>query len=167
MKSFAHKLFLITVFITTFTSCTKEDTGVYFNEINTLTEVKTTYSSLEFEILEIINDYRVSMNLSPLKKLNIISSVAFSHTDYMVKSGEVNHYNFGERQQLLITNANAKSVGENVAYGFNTAQGVVNAWLNSDEHRALIENSAYNNVGISTEKNSENRNYFTLMFIEK
>lgn len=167
MKPFANKLFLITAFILTFTSCTKEDTGVYFNEMNTIPEVKTSYSEIEFEILETINNYRVSINLLPLERLNIISSVAFSHTDYMVKSGEVNHYNFGERQQLLVSNANAKSVGENVAYGYNSAQGVVNAWLNSDEHRALIENSAYTNVGISTEKNSENRNYFTLMFIEK
>ena len=56
---------------------------------------------------------------------------------------------------------------KNVAYGFNSSVGVVNAWLNSEGHRVIIENDNYTHFGISIEKNSEGRNYFTQMFIKK
>ena len=102
-----------------------------------------------------------------MSKLDIISYVAESHTVYMVETGLVNHDNFPERNQKLVESANAKSVGENVAYGFNSAKGVVDAWLKSDAHRAIIENEKYTHFGISTERNSEGRNYFTQIFIKR
>ena len=39
--------------------------------------------------------------------------------------------------------------GENIAYGFPTASGVVSAWLASPGHRANIEQPAYRSTGIS------------------
>ncbi len=93
--------------------------------------------------------------------------MADGHTDYMVQNGTVSHDNFSQRVETLMNNAQAKSVAENVAYGFNSAQGVINSWLNSDEHRTIIENQNYTHFGISTESNSEGRNYFTQIFIKK
>jgi len=164
MKSFQFKIvtfFLLSILIT---SCAKEEDGVYFNELN---ETKVTYTSIELEILNLVNDHRISIGLNSLEKLDIISSVALTHTTYMVSTGSVDHYNFPQRQENLAINANAKSVGENVAYGYNSAKGVVDAWLKSDGHRALIENENYTHFGISTEKNSEDRNYFTQIFIKQ
>lgn len=37
--------------------------------------------------------------------------------------------------------------GENLAYGFNNSQAVVNGWMNSPGHRANILNERYENVG--------------------
>jgi uncharacterized protein YkwD len=67
----------------------------------------------------------------------------------------------------LQNNANAKKVGENVAYGYGTAEGVVNGWLNSPAHKKIIETEEYTHFGISTEKDSSNRNYFTQIFISR
>ena len=165
MKSIQYKLVVLLLSCAVFfTSCVKEDDGIYFNEIN---EVKVTYSTIELEILDKVNIHRESLGLKPLENLDVISSVALSHTSYMVEIDKVNHDHFLQRQENLELKADAKSVGENVAYGYNSSKGVVEAWLESDAHRAIIENDKYTHFGISTEKNSEGRNYFTQIFIKR
>jgi uncharacterized protein YkwD len=137
---------------------------IYFNELSLK---PVSYTSLETEVLDKINDYRTSIGDPILKKLDIVSAVADSHTEYMVETGKVDHSGFEERQKNLMEKANAKSVGENVAYGYTTSTEVVNAWLKSESHRALIENKNYTHFGISTEKNDLGRNYYTIIFIKK
>jgi len=164
LKTILYYQIVITLLCTLLSSCSKEDDGIYFETFN---ETEVNYSEIELEIFGLVNDYRVSKNLTPLAKMNVISTVAESHTTYMAKIGKVNHDNFSERHQKLVKNADAKTVGENVGYGFNSAEGVVKAWLNSDAHRAIIEKEHYTHFGISTRQNSEGRNYFTQIFIER
>ena len=122
--------------------------------------------AIEIEILELINNHRIELGLNPLNNLNIIKSVAYTHTDYMVEINQVNHDFFYQRKNSLIQNAGAESVTENVAYGYSTAQAVVNAWINSDNHRANLEGD-YTDFDISAEQNSEGRWYYTNIFIKK
>jgi uncharacterized protein YkwD len=164
MKTLQTKIPLIFAFVLLLTSCTPEDDGIFFDSI---LETKTVYSDIELEILDLVNNYRATKNLNPLEKLNIISSVALDHTNYMVEKGEVNHDNFAERHEKLVLNADALKVGENVAYGYSSAKSVVNAWIKSDGHREIIENEDYTHFGISTEMNDEGRYFFTQLFIEQ
>ena len=122
--------------------------------------------TIEIEILELINNHRIEVGLNPLNNLNIIKSVAFTHTDYMVEINQVNHDNFFQRKNSLIQNAGAASVSENVAYGYSTAQAVVTAWLNSPSHKQNMEGD-YSDFDISAEQNSEGRWYYTNIFIKK
>jgi uncharacterized protein YkwD len=122
---------------------------------------------MESDILELVNKHREKLNLNKLTSLNVISSVADGHTDYMINTGTISHDNFANRAQLLVDNADAKTVGENVAYGYGTAHGVLNGWLNSSEHKKIIEDPDYTHFGISTKADDEGRNYFTHIFIEK
>lgn len=167
MKSIAPQLLsmlLCTVFLF---SCSPEDDGIYFNESSEVINTTVSYSGMETDILTLVNEYRINQGLSSLTTLNIISGVADGHTNYMISTGTVSHDNFDSRAQALITNANAKKVSENVAYGYGTAQGVVNAWLNSPDHKKAIDDPKNTHFGISTECNSEGRNYFTQIFIQK
>ena len=66
----------------------------------------------------------------------------------------------------MIQNAGAERVSENVAYGYSSAQGVVNAWMNSQGHRENLEGD-YTDFDISAEQNNEGRWYFTNIFIKK
>ena len=84
----------------------------------------------------------------------------------MAEVGEANHDHFPERQQKLVLYADAKTVGENVAFGFNSAQSVFNAWLKSESHKKIIEYSEYTHFGISIKTDMLGRNYFTQMFIK-
>jgi len=167
MKTLPLNLILLFLLSSILFSCSSEDDGIFFEESNeTVNTDNVSYSVMETEILNLVNEHRNSIGLSSLNTLNIISGVADGHTNYMIKVGTVNHDNFPQRSQTLMDNANAKSVGENVAYGFNSAQGVVNGWLNSEEHKKIIENPNYTHFGISTDSNSTNRNYFTQIFIK-
>jgi len=64
----------------------------------------------QLEILELINNHRLSLGLNPLEDMSIIKSVAYSHTDYMVDKDEVSHHNFFTRSDYLKSNAGAKKV---------------------------------------------------------
>jgi len=162
-SKFKFPLFIILSIL--ITSCSPE--GDSTTSVKDLNLKPVEYSALENGVLDQINSYRNSIGSPTLKKLDIVSYVATTHTDYMVETGNVDHSGFEERQQDLMENAGAKSVGENVAYGYSTSEEVVNAWLKSDSHRALIENKNFTHFGISTETNSLGREYYTLMFIKK
>jgi len=122
--------------------------------------------TIEIEILELINNHRLSIGLNPLRNMDIIKSQAYGHTDYMVDQNEVSHDNFYSRKNYLTSNTGAKSVSENVAYGFTSAQSVVNAWLNSEGHKQNIEGN-FTDFDISAEKNVDGKWYYTNIFIKK
>ncbi len=168
MKSLTPKLIAVLILSIALFSCSNDEDGIYFDETSEIAIVeKTQYSSIELEILDLVNAHRQSLGLQTLKTLDIVSSVAEGHTNYMIQTGQISHDNFPKRSETLIKNANAKAVGENVAYGYGSAESVVNGWLNSEGHREVIESTKYTHFGISTECNSEGRNYFTHMFINK
>ncbi|MHB1147848.1 MAG: CAP domain-containing protein [Lutibacter sp.] len=167
MKTHAPKLFALLLLTTLLLSCAKEEDGVYFNENSEVVNTKVVYSAMESEIVSLVNAHRTSLGLSALNTLNLVSGVADGHTNYMIEAGTISHDNFSERAQILMEQAGAKTVGENVGYGYSTAEGVVNAWIASDSHRKIMENPDYTHFGISTDSNTENRNYFTNIFIKK
>ncbi|NLP57425.1 CAP domain-containing protein [Lutibacter sp. B1] len=160
-------LFLISLILF---SCTKEEEvfKTSSDKIGVLIDTTSvTCTSIETEILDLVNEHRKSLGMQTLKPLTIISAVAESHTKYMIETGEVNHDDFYLREQALVSEAGAKSVAENVAYGYVSASNAVNAWLQSESHRNIIENPNFTHFGISIDTNTEGRNYFTQMFIKK
>ena len=167
MKPLTLKLFLLVFLSVVLFSCAKEDDGIYLNQTAEVVNKNVSYSKIENDILNLVNEHRTSIGLGTLTKMDLVSGVADGHTEYMVKNGTISHDNFDERAQELMDNAGAKSVGENVAYGYTTAESVVKGWLNSPEHKAIIENPNFTHFGISTEANSDGRNFFTQMFIKK
>jgi uncharacterized protein YkwD len=84
----------------------------------------------------------------------------------MIEVDHVSHDNFFQRKQTLQHSASANNVSENVAFGFTSAESVVNAWLNSESHRATIEGD-YTDFDISAEQNNEGDWYFTNIFIKR
>lgn len=122
--------------------------------------------AIEIEALELINNHRITNGLSALRDLGTIKAVAFTHTDYMIEVSDVSHDNFYQRKLSLETNANARIVSENVAFGFSSAQSVVNAWLNSPGHKANIEGD-FTDFDISAEQDEDGKWYFTNIFIKR
>jgi uncharacterized protein YkwD len=167
MKPHILKLSLVVFLSFVLFSCSKEDDGIYLNTTTEVVNKNVTYSKIENDILDLVNVHRTSLGLTTLTKLNVVSGVADGHTEYMIETGKISHDNFDERAQELMDKAGAKSVAENVAYGYTTAESVVNGWLNSPEHKAIIENPNFTHFGISTEANNDGRNFFTQMFIKK
>lgn len=164
MKFTLPQLFQVVILTIVFISCSPEHDGIYFD--NTLS-TEFNHSQLELDILKLVNEHRSLIGKKELSKLDVISSVASTHTKYMAEIKEVNHDNFPERHGKLVQNAQAKLVGENVAFGFNSAKSVVKAWLNSPEHKKIMESENYTHFGISTQSDEDGRKYFTQIFIKK
>ncbi|WP_242206173.1 CAP domain-containing protein [Aestuariivivens insulae] len=122
--------------------------------------------TIEVQILNLINDHRLSLGLTPLNDMKVVKSVAFSHTDYMVDNNTVSHDNFYKRSTYLKENAGATKVSENVAYGYTSAESVVKAWIKSEGHKSNIEGD-FTNFDISAEQNEEGKWYYTNIFIKK
>ncbi len=164
MKSF-FKLFLVSALLFFLTSCSTDSTEDMIEETNQ-TIVIPQSKTIEIEIMELINAYRISEGLSSLSNNDAIKGQAYSHTDYMVVNNNVSHDNFYSRKSYLENNEGALKVSENVAYGYSSAESVVNAWLNSDGHKQNIEGD-YTEFEISAEQNDQGKWYFTNIFIKK
>ncbi|UNY98662.1 CAP domain-containing protein [Zhouia spongiae] len=153
-------LVMMPVFLT---SCSKEE---LLSEENVAIDIKIEDLSLQEMVVELINDHREDSNLKVLDYLKAVKDVAASHTDYMIEKGEVSHEYFFTREKELKEKVNAILVGENVAYGYSTAKGVVDAWLASTKHRDNIDGD-FTHIGVSAKKNAEGRVYYTLMLVKK
>jgi len=146
-------------------SCSKDE-GVDNQETNleaALNLSKETDWEMANDVLFLINEHRATLNLSPiLVDRNLATDHAVLHTQYMMAADEISHDNFGQRSQALIQNG-AQSVGENVALGYLSAETVVNAWLQSESHRDVIEGN-YTHAGFGFFKDERGTYYFTQLF---
>lgn len=152
---------ILIVLLTSF-SCSKDE----IQEDIIQEEVKVKYESIDVEILELLNAYRISNGLQSLELLNPISAEAIIHNDFMISENEISHTNFYARSQKIIEKTRAVAVSENLATGYSSAASVVNAWLNSPSHKANIDDARYNYVGVSTKKDPNGKYYFTNIFAQ-
>lgn len=170
MNIFKTSLLIITVTYLLL-SCSKDDIGnvnlenenVNLIDLNLASETDWVIAN---EIAVLINDHRTSMGLSKIKTdTQYATAYAVEHTKYMIKVNNVNHDGFFTRSTAL-KKVGAKSVGENVAFGYSTAQSVVNAWLRSPSHKKIIE-GFFSHSGFGIIKNKAGKYYFTLLFYRK
>ncbi len=156
------------VFMCLVTSCQKDE-GVASEEVNysiDLNLAQETDWRMADEILVRINEHRTSIGLSEIiKDQQYASAYAVDHTQYMIDIERINHDNFSVRSKAL-KDRGAKVVGENVAFGYTTAEAVVTAWLNSEGHREIIEGN-YTHSGFGIMKSSKGKYYFTQLFYRK
>lgn len=147
------------------TSCSTDsldEDAVITNQILSAPDAKP----LEIEALELLNAYRIDKGLNALSNNDTVKAVAFTHSDYMRESNDVSHYNFFVRKQSLQQKENARIVSENVAFGFTSAQSLVDAWINSPSHRSNIEGD-YTHFDISAEQDENGDWYYTNIFMKR
>ncbi len=155
-------------FLFLFTSCSKDsvETTEEANYSIDLNLAQETDWQLADDILDLVNEHRVSLGLSTIKRdQQYASAYAVEHTKYMIDMDRINHDNFGIRSAAL-KDRGASSVGENVAFGYTSAEDVVIAWLNSPSHKDIIEGS-YTHSGFGVIPNENGTFYFTQLFYSK
>ena len=150
-----------------FVSCTAEDTPTTEeNASNPAIVLNYEYSPVELETMALINDYRVSIGLNALEKINHVSYKSEEHDEYMIANNVVNHDDFEARSENIIKVLKAKKVSENIAYNFNSAKGAFDAWLKSESHKENIEGD-FTHFGISIRENPANgKKYYTNIFVK-
>jgi len=168
MFNFIKQLCLVIACIITLISCSKEN-AISENEqqaksVNLSNSI--TYTSMESEILDDINNYREGVGMQALSRADEVTYQADDHTVYMTSNEVVNHDNFNVRYDNLVSGVGAKAVAENVAFGYGNADAVVKAWIDSEGHRINIEGD-FTHFGISVDKDKNGKNYFTNIFMRR
>ncbi|WP_373518154.1 CAP domain-containing protein [Pricia sp.] len=156
MKMRMH-LVALAVFVCILDSCTKEsDEPLNIVESQNVTEV-------EQELLNAVNDHRISLGRNGLQFNSVAYRHANAHTDYMIAKEAINHDNFTVRASDISTEVNAVFVAENVAKDYATATGAFEGWLNSAKHKRTIEDD-FTHTAVSVKKDADGTLYFTQIF---
>jgi uncharacterized protein YkwD len=122
------------------------------------------HSNMESELFEIINNYRIGLNLNALEFEDSSYFFTKKHSKYMISQGNTSHDNFAKRAEQISINTGATFVAENVAKDYDTVVETFEAWLESDGHRFNIEGD-YTHSAISIKENEEGDLNFTQLFL--
>lgn len=165
MKVNLLKLMLLLTVIFTMNSCSStDDSDATADTTATVIVENYTYSETELETMKLINEYRVSIGLNALEKINHISHKSEEHDFYMIDTKVVSHDGFVSRSENIMKALGAKTVGENIAYNYNTPQAALTAWLNSPGHKANIEGN-FTHFGIAIKQDAATgKKYYTNIF---
>lgn len=117
------------------------------------------------QVIDLTNQERANSGLPALKADAKISSVALKKSQDMQANNYFSHTSptYGSPFDMMRDfGVTYKSAGENIAQGQRTPQEVVQAWMNSEGHRANILNSSFTHIGVGYEQNG---NHWTQMFV--
>ena len=117
----------------------------------------------------LINEQRTKNGLSALKIDDEVQNVARIKAQDMVNNNYFSHTSptYGSPFDMLKSfGVSYKSAGENIA-GNSSNSGAVNAWMNSEGHRANILSNNYNYTGIGVVSSPKYGKMYVQMFIGK
>ena len=113
------------------------------------------FTAREWEVLKLTNQERLKEGLDPLTGFSTLQKAADIRTveiiDYFSHTRPDGSSCFTVADELDL---DYHAMGENIASGQTTPAWVVNAWMNSDGHRANILNSSFTHLGAGEQNNS-------------
>ncbi len=124
-------------------------------------------SSIELEVVRLVNIERQKEGLKPLVASSEISNVARKKSEDMASKNYFSHTSptYGSPFDMMKSfGIKYNTAGENIAKGQLSAKSVVTAWMNSSGHRANIMNPSFNKIGVGHYRSSNGTNYWTQMF---
>lgn len=138
-------------------------------EANKTTAAATPSSNVSYEerVAQLVNIEREKNGLQPLAFDSSISNVARAKSKDMADNNYFAHQSptYGSAGDMLRNfGINWSAWGENIASGQDTPEEVVNAWMNSEGHRANILSSNFGKIGVGYVTNSNGTAYWTQMF---
>lgn len=123
----------------------------------------------EQEVFDLINAKRVANGLSALKVNDELQNVARIKAQDMVDNNYFSHNSpiYGTPFNMIKNfGISYKTAGENIA-GNSSNSGAVNAWMNSEGHKANILNSSFNYTGIGVVTSPKYGKIYVQMFMGK
>ena len=132
-------------------------------------QVTSSLTNDEMEVFNLINQKRTSAGLAKLKIDHETQNVARIKAKDMVDSNYFSHTSptYGSPFDMLKSfKVSYKTAGENIA-GNSSNSKAVEAWMNSEGHKANILNSSFNYTGIGVVNGSKYGKIYVQMFIGK
>lgn len=103
-------------------------------------------------IISLTNNERTKLGLNALNSNSRLASAALAKANDMMEKQYWDHFGpNGETPWQFIRGAGYNYVyaGENLAKGFKTSEGVIEAWMASPTHKANIVSANYKDIGIA------------------
>lgn len=149
--------------------------AIYSNSTNTNNNQNSNNSNIsnvnsdEKEVFDLINKQRNNNGLPSLKIDGEVQRVARIKAQDMVDNNYFSHQSptYGSPFNMLQNfKISYKTAGENIA-GNSSNTGAVNAWMNSEGHKANILNTNFNYTGIGVINSPKYGKIYVQMFIGK
>ena len=118
-------------------------------------------------MVELVNAERAKVGLSPLSVHEGVAEAANKRAQEI--KGTFSHTRpDGSNFSTVLTQAGIsyRSVGENIAYGQNSPEAVMQSWMNSSGHRANILNRDFTSIGVGHYQDASGTDYWTQLFIK-
>jgi uncharacterized YkwD family protein len=128
----------------------------------------STISAEAAEVVRLVNIERIKNGLAPLKANSELSKVATIKAQDMIDKNYFSHTSptYGSPFDMMTKfGISYTTAGENIAYGQKTPAEVMDAWMNSQGHRANILNSNFTEIGVGLAKDKNGTPYWVQMFI--
>lgn len=136
-------------------------------------------NAAEQAVVDLVNQERTSRGLTALTVNMRLNYAAWFHSNQMATRSNATPSNPGAAMQHTLFGVNAPTpasrldaagyddwwtYGENIAFGYATAQAVMQAWMNSSGHRANILNPDFTEIGVGAVANSAGYLFWTQEF---
>lgn len=118
-------------------------------------------------VVELVNAERAKAGLNPLTVHEGVAEAANTRA-HEIKNTFSHTRPDGSNFSTVLTQAGIsyRSVGENIAYGQNSPEAVMQSWMNSSGHRANILNRDFTSIGVGHYKDASGTDYWTQLFIK-
>ena len=119
--------------------------------------------SAEQQVLNLVNAERANAGCGAVSLNGQLNAAALAHSQDMSANGYFSHTGLNGSQPWDRAEAagySYRSIGENIAQGYGSAEAVMNGWMNSSGHRANILNCDFTEMGIGRASG----NYWTQLF---
>lgn len=118
------------------------------------------FSSLDLQIVNVINEERMEVDLDPYRFNRPLGEAAYIRAEECEQKFS---HTRPDGSKWYTVNKNI-CFGENLAYGYDNAEDVVQAWLDSPTHRDLIYDKDYETCGIGHHEGSDGTTYIACEF---
>ena len=117
------------------------------------------------QVVELVNQERTKAGLNAVTLDKTIASAALVRAKEIETSFSHTRPN-GSKFSTALTEQGVtfKGAGENIAWGQKSPEAVMQAWMNSEGHRANILNKNFTKIGVGYYQNASGRNFWTQLF---
>ena len=148
------KIILILAILLTVSCSTNEDQPIVM--------LPYTYNLQELEMIQLVNQYRVSNSVNPLNEVQHISALCEQSNGYMISYNDVKHYHFQDRVENL-QRIGYDRISAIICYNYSTNQSALNA-INTNIETQKIIRGDFRDFGVSITTNTNGKKYYTITF---
>ena len=112
-------------------------------------KIKVKASPEADQVIALVNSYRKQNGLDPLQKNELLTSAATIRSKELAQLFSHTRPDGTSCFTAISSSYDYRSLGENIAAGYSSADSVMNGWMNSPGHRANILDSDFTDIGVA------------------